>query len=309
MTLQSGARIAVLGTGLMGAPMARRLIGAGFDVAVWNRSREKAEPLAADGATVAATGRDAVAGARVVITMLTNGEAVTDVLFGAEGAAASLDPEALVIDMSSIPPDVARDHAMRLERLGVRHLDAPVSGGTRGAAAGELAIMAGGAEDAFAEAVPVFAAMGRATRVGPSGAGQLAKLANQVIVGVTIGAVAEALLLAAAGGADPAAVRDAIRGGFAESRILEEHGRRMIERDFIPGGKVRTHIKDLDTALAAAADSGVTLPLTQNARDRFAFVRDAMGGGGYDHTALLLQLEEAASGGGRIGTGPDRLPE
>ncbi|WP_020177666.1 NAD(P)-dependent oxidoreductase [Methylopila sp. M107] len=301
-------RIAFLGTGLMGAPMARRLLGAGFEVAVWNRSPEKAEALRADGARPAATAAEAVAGARFVIMILTNGPAVTDVLFGPEGAAASIDSQAIVIDMSSIPPDLARDHAMRLERLDVRHLDAPVSGGTKGAAAGELAIMVGGPEADFTEAVPVFKAMGRPTRVGPAGSGQLAKLANQVIVGVTIGAVAEALLLAAAGGADPAAVRDAIRGGFAESRILEEHGRRMIERDFIPGGRVRTHIKDLDTALAAAVEAGVTLPLTQNARDRFAFVRDAMGGGGYDHTALLLQLEEVA-GGARIGTGPDRLPE
>lgn len=300
-------RIAVLGTGLMGAPMARRLLGAGFEIAAWNRSRDKAEPLASDGARVADTAAEAVAGAAVVITMLTDGAAVTDVLFGASGAAEALEPDALVIDMSSISPAVARDHAARLAARGRRHLDAPVSGGTRGAAAGELAIMVGGAEADFTAAAPLFAAMGRATRVGPSGAGQLAKLANQVIVGVTIGAVAEALLLAAAGGADPAAVRDAIRGGFAESRILEEHGRRMIERNFLPGGKVRTHIKDLDAALAEALDSGVTLPLTQNARDRFAFVRDAMGGGGYDHTALLLQLEEAA-GGKRVGSGPDALP-
>ena len=301
-------RIAFLGTGLMGSAMACRLLGAGFDLTAWNRTPEKAEALRADGAAVAARAQDAAADARIVITMLSNGPAVTEVLFGPDGVAGALAPETIVIDMSSIPPDLARDHAMRLERLGVRHLDAPVSGGTRGAAAGELAIMAGGPEDVFNEAAAVFAPMGRATRVGPSGSGQLAKLANQVIVGVTIGAVAEALLLAAAGGADPAAVRDAIRGGFAESRILEEHGRRMIERDFLPGGKVRTHIKDLDTALAAAVEAGVTLPLTQNARDRFAFVRDAMGGGGYDHTALLLQLEEAGSGA-RIGSGPDKLPE
>lgn len=299
--------IAFLGTGLMGAPMARRLLGAGFDVAVWNRDPSKAEPLAADGARVAETAAAAVAEADAVITMLSNGAAVTDVLFGAPRAAEAMKPGAILIDMSSIPPGVARDHAQRLESHGLRHLDAPVSGGTGGAAAGTLAIMAGGPEDAFADAAPIFVPMGRALRVGPSGAGQLAKLANQVIVGVTIGAVAEALLLAAGGGADPAAVREAIRGGFAESRILEEHGRRMLERNFMPGGKVATHIKDLETALAAAEEAGVVLPLTQNARDRFAFVRDAMGGGGYDHTALLLQLEEAASGA-RVGTAPDKLP-
>lgn len=300
-------RIAFLGTGLMGAQMARRLLGAGFDVTVWNRSREKAEALGVDGARISDAASDAVSDAGVVITMLTDGPAVTDTLFGAGRVADALLPGAIVIDMSSIPPATARDHAQRLAAHGRRHIDAPVSGGVSGAAAGSLAIMAGCDEADFAEVFPVFAPMGRATRVGPSGAGQLAKLANQVIVGVTIGAVAEALLLAAAGGADPAAVRDAIRGGFAESRILEEHGRRMLERNFLPGGKVRTHIKDLDTALAEALDSGVTLPLTQNARDRFAFVRDAMGGGGYDHTALLLQLEEAANGA-RVGEGADQFP-
>ncbi|WP_245479676.1 NAD(P)-dependent oxidoreductase, partial [Hansschlegelia zhihuaiae] len=201
----------------------------------------------------------------------------------------------------------ARAHAERLAAHDRRHLDAPVSGGTRGAADGTLAIMVGGSETDFEEARPLFAAMGSAVRVGPSGAGQIAKLANQAIVGVTIGVVAEALLLAAAGGADPAAVREAIRGGFAGSRILEEHGRRMLERDFRPGGKVATQIKDLETALAAAAEGGVRLPLTQDARDRFVFLRDAMGGGGYDHSALLLQLEEAGQGA-RVGDAPDKLP-
>lgn len=299
-------RVAVLGVGLMGAPMARRLLGAGFAVTVWNRTRAKAEPLSDVGATVAETAVEAVEGAAIVVTMLADGPAVADALFGSGRAAEALAPGALVIDMSSIPPATARDHAQRLAAHGRRHLDAPVSGGVRGAEAGSLAIMAGGDEADFAEAARVFAALGRATRVGPSGAGQVAKLANQVIVGVTIGAVAEALLLAAAGGADPAAVREAIRGGFAESRILEEHGRRMLERDFRPGGTVSTQIKDLETALDAAAEGGVTLPLTRDARDRYLFLRDAMGGGGYDHAALLLQLEEA--GGARVGEGEDVLP-
>ncbi|PZQ15798.1 MAG: 2-hydroxy-3-oxopropionate reductase [Ancylobacter novellus] len=299
-------RVAVLGVGLMGAPMARRLLGAGFAVTVWNRTRAKAEPLADVGATVAETAVEAVEGAAIVVTMLADGPAVADALFGSGRAAEALAPGALVIDMSSIPPATARDHAQRLAAHGRRHLDAPVSGGVRGAEAGSLAIMAGGDEADFADAARVFAALGRATRVGPSGAGQVAKLANQVIVGVTIGAVAEALLLAAAGGADPAAVREAIRGGFAESRILEEHGRRMLERDFRPGGTVSTQIKDLQTALEAAAEGGVTLPLTRDARDRYLFLRDAMGGGGYDHAALLLQLEEA--GGARVGEGEDVLP-
>lgn len=292
-------RVALLGVGLMGAPMARRLLEAGFALTVWSRSRDKADALADAGATVAAGAAEAASAADVVITMLADGPVVDSVLFGESGAAAALNPGALVIDMSSIPPATAREHAARLAALGVAHLDAPVSGGTRGAAEGALAIMVGGDEAVFEAARPVFAPLGRAIRVGPSGAGQLAKLANQVIVGVTIGAVSEALLLAAAGGADPAAVREAIRGGFAESRILEEHGRRMIERDFRPGGRVATQVKDLDTALAAATDAGVTLPLTRDARDRFAELRDALGGADLDHSALLLQLE--ALSGKRMG--------
>lgn len=298
--------IAFLGTGLMGAPMARRLLGAGFAVAAWNRTRAKAEALAADGATVAATAADAAAQADVVVTMLENGAIVGDVLFGPDGAAGALKPGGVVIDMSSIPPAVAREHALQLAEMGLRHIDAPVSGGTRGAAEGTLAIMAGGAAETFDDVKPVFAPMGRAIRVGPSGAGQLSKLANQVIVAVTIGAVSEALLLASAGGADAGAVREAIRGGFAESRILQEHGLRMVERNFVPGGPVRLQVKDLETALDAAAEAGVTLPLLQDVRDRFVELRDGLGGSNYDHSALLLQLE--ALSGKRVGAGPDKLP-
>ncbi|GLK57796.1 2-hydroxy-3-oxopropionate reductase [Methylopila capsulata] len=298
--------IAFLGTGLMGAPMARRLLGAGFAVTAWNRTRAKAEALAADGATVAATAADAASKADVVVTMLENGAIVGEVLFGPDGAAAALKPGGVVIDMSSIPPAVAREHALKLAEMGLRHIDAPVSGGTRGAAEGTLAIMVGGAAETFDAIKPVFAPMGRAIRVGPSGAGQLSKLANQVIVAVTIGAVSEALLLASAGGADAGAVREAIRGGFAESRILQEHGLRMVERNFVPGGPVRLQVKDLETALDAAAEAGVTLPLLQDVRDRFVELRDGLGGSNYDHSALLLQLE--ALSGKRVGTGPDRLP-
>lgn len=286
-------KIAVLGTGLMGAPMARRLLAAGFAVTVWNRTRAKAEPLAADGARVADSAAEAARGADVVITMLDNGAIVTEVLFG-HGVAGALSPGAVVIDMSSIPPSAARDHAARLALLGIDHLDAPVSGGTVGAEQGTLAIMVGGEGAVFDRALPVFAPMGRALRVGPSGAGQLSKLANQAIVGITIGAVAEALLLAERGGADPAAVREAIRGGFAESRVLEVHGRRMIEREFTPGGRVAIQIKDLETILATAQDLSLDLPLTRDVHRRYLQLRDGMGGGELDHAALFLQLEAAS---------------
>jgi 2-hydroxy-3-oxopropionate reductase len=282
--------VCLIGTGLMGLPMARNIAKAGFALTVWNRTPAKAEPLRDDGAKIAASATEAVREADIVITMLENGPVVSALLFD-HGVAAAAKPDALFIDMSSIAPALARNIATRLAATGRRAIDAPVSGGTIGAAQATLAIMAGGEAADIEEARPVFEAMGRVTRVGPNGAGQLAKLANQAIVAVTIGAVSEALLLAAAGGADPAAVRQAIRGGFAESRILELHGRRMIERDFQPGGPVHLQVKDLDTILATAAEEGVTLPLVSDVRARFTQLRDELGGAMLDHSALLLQLE------------------
>jgi 2-hydroxy-3-oxopropionate reductase len=251
---------------------------------------EKTEPLKAAGAKVASSAAEAVSDADFAITMLDNGQVVTELLFG-QGVADALPEGAVLIDMSSIPPSVARDHAARLARAGRYHLDAPVSGGTVGAEAGTLAIMAGGPEDVFQRALPVFKPMGRAIRVGPSGAGQVSKLANQTIVGITIGAVAEALLLAEKGGADPAAVREAIRGGFAESRILEVHGKRMVDREFVPGAKSTTQIKDLETILATAREIGFEMPLSKEVYARYLDLRDRLKGGDLDHAALFLQLE------------------
>jgi 2-hydroxy-3-oxopropionate reductase len=287
----SGARnIAFLGTGLMGAPMARRLLGAGFAVTVWNRDGAKAAVLAADGAIVAPSAAAAVDGADIVFTMLSDGPAVADVLF-AQGVADALTVGAVAIDSSSIAPPMARAHAEKLAARGIIPIDAPVSGGVVGAAAGTLAIMAGGEAAPIAALADVFAPLGRVTRVGPSGAGQLAKLANQQIVAVTIGAVAEAMILVEAGGGSRAAFRDAIRGGFAESRILELHGQRMVQRDFAPGGPSRLQLKDLNAVMDAAESLALTLPLTRTVRDAFAaFV--AQGGGGADHSALLTYLEQ-----------------
>ncbi|MDE2354354.1 MAG: NAD(P)-dependent oxidoreductase, partial [Betaproteobacteria bacterium] len=257
---------------------------------VWNRSPHKTDTLRQSGARVANTPAQAVAGSDFVLTMLANGPAVSDVL-QAGGVAQAMPAGALFIDMSSIPPDTAREHAALLAERGIAALDAPVSGGVVGAAAGTLAIMAGGSPEAFARARPVFAALGRATRVGPAGAGALAKLANQMIVGITIGAVAEALLLAEAGGADPAAVREAIRGGFAESRVLELHGARMLARDFEPGAHSSTQLKDMASALRAAEAAGLQLPLTRNVHELYCrFVQS--GGASLDHSALLLALEQ-----------------
>ena len=280
--------ISLLGTGLMGVPMARRLCRAGHAVTVWNRTREKAEPLRADGAAVAATPAEAVRGAAIVITVLEHGGIVGDVLFE-QGTAAALAPGALVIDMSSILPAQARDHAARLHARGACHLDAPVSGGTVGAEAGTLAIMVGGETADFERAAPVWSVFGRATHVGPHGAGQLAKLANQMIVGITIGAVAEALLLAERGGADPARVREAIRGGFAESRILEVHGQRMVERDFAKRGSMSVQLKDMRNALTTAAEVGFEAPITGLFEQLYA-AGVSHGYGEQDHSGLFLEL-------------------
>jgi len=285
----SGVKIVFLGTGLMGAPMVRRLLGAGFPVTVWNRAPEKAQALAADGAVVATDPVQAVIGADVVFTMLSDGHAVANVLFE-QGVAGALASGAVVIDASSIAPAMARDHAARLAELGIAHVDSPVSGGVVGAQAGTLALMAGGDADVIAGLADVFAPLGRLTHVGPSGAGQVCKLANQQIVAVTIGAVAEAMMLVQAGGADRAKFRDAIRGGFAESRILELHGARMVERNFAPGGPSRLQLKDLNAVADLAAATDLTLPLTEVVRSAFTdFV--ASGHGDTDHSGLLLHLE------------------
>ena len=283
-------RIAFLGTGLMGAPMAGRLLDAGFDVTVWNRNSAKSAPLVEKGAKLAQTAAKAGVDADIVITMLTDGPAVRDVLFE-QGVAAVLKKGNIVIDMSSISPDFAREHSKRLEATGVNHIDAPVSGGVVGAQEGTLAIMAGGDEAVIATLADVFKPLGRLTRVGPSGAGQLAKLANQQIVAVTIGAIAEAMVLVEKGGGSRAAFRDAIRGGFCESRILELHGKRMIDRNFEPGGTSRIQLKDLNSILKTAGDLSLKLPLTETVREAFAtFVED--GGGEKDHSALLLHIEK-----------------
>lgn len=297
-------RIAFLGTGLMGGPMAANLLMAGFPVTAWNRTLAKAEALRPAGATVAASAAAAAEGADTVITMLEGGPVVETVLFEG-GVASALVRSALVIDMSSAEPQRARAHAERLAALGIGYLDAPVSGGTPGAKAGMLAIMAGGTEADFERAVPVFSAMGRATRVGPAGAGQLAKLCNQVIVSVTMAAVAEALLLASAGGADPAAVRQALSGGFADSRILQIHGGHMLERSFIPGGPAWTIRKDGRTILAAAREFGAAVPMAERANQLFEQLC-AHGGEKYDSAAVILELERLS--GKRLGTEPDRLP-
>lgn len=290
--------LALLGCGLMGQPMARRLLAAGHAVTVWNRSPEKAQALRSHGARVADTPADAVRAAPLVILMLQDGEAVRQVLFDPSlpGAAQGLAPGTLVVDMGSIRPDQARQHAQALADLGVHMVDAPVSGGTLGAEAGTLAIMAGGLASDVEAARPVLSVLGRVVHVGPTGAGQLAKLANQMIVGITIGAVAEALLLAEQGGADPARVREALRGGFAESRVLEVHGQRMVEGDFAKRGSLAIQLKDLRNALHTAAGMPMDLPITQRLEALYADAA-AHGWADLDQSALHCELKRRQAGG------------
>jgi 2-hydroxy-3-oxopropionate reductase len=282
--------------------MVRRLLHAGFAVTVWNRSADKAAALAEFGAMPVEDLADAVSSADIVVSMLAAGPVVGQVI---DGALAGLRGGALWVDMSSTRQSEAQDFHARLTSVGCRFVDAPVSGGVGGAQAGTLAIMAGGSGDDYARALPVFEAMGRATLVGPAGSGQVAKLCNQLIVGGTLTIVAEALLLAHAAGADPAAVRAALRGGFAESRILDVHGQRMLERNFMPGGQVKTQLKDQHNILAAAQAAGVQLPLTELVTRRYEAIE-----GMYpqaDHSAALLALEQL-NPGQRVGDGPDQLP-
>jgi 3-hydroxyisobutyrate dehydrogenase-like beta-hydroxyacid dehydrogenase len=280
--------IAFLGVGLMGAPMVRNLLDADYPMTLWNRTGSKCEPFA-DEATIAGTPEDAVRDADIVITMLENGDVVDDVMVAQRGIAA-LKAGAVYIDMSSVQPSLARRHAALAKEQGAGYLDAPVSGGTVGAEQATLSIMAGGSGADVERVRPVFEVLGKCTPIGPVGAGQLAKLANQAIVGITIGAVSEALLLAAKGGADPAAVREALMGGFAGSRILELHGQRMIDRDFSPGAPARIQLKDLRMILDEARSEGLTLPLSQQVHNEYQSLI-ANGHSDVDHSGLLLELE------------------
>ncbi len=294
--------IAFLGIGLMGKPMAINLLKAGYKVTVWNRTEAKALALASHGATIATSPENAT-NADIIITMLEAGPQVKSVI---ELALDSIAPGALVIDMSSTRQSEAEEMHQLLAQRGVHFIDAPVSGGVLGAEAGTLAIMAGGSAEQFAHAETVLSAMGRPTLVGPAGCGQLAKLCNQLIVGATLNIVAEALLLAQAGGADPAAVRQAIRGGFAESRILEVHGQRMLDRNFMPGGQVKSQTKDMENVLNAAANAGISLPLAQQITEHYRSLLPITSNA--DQSAILLLLEHQ-NPGKRVGSEADKLPQ
>jgi 2-hydroxy-3-oxopropionate reductase len=295
--------LAFLGIGLMGKPMATRLAQAGYPLYAWNRSPAKAEALRTAGAIPHLALHEAVRTADIVISILEAGPVVGEVLGAALPA---LKKNALWIDMSSTRQDEALAFHARLREAGCRFIDAPVSGGVIGAEAGTLAIMAGGAAADFDEARPVLEKMGSPILVGQAGSGQVAKLCNQLIVGASINVVAEALLLAQAAGADPAAVREAIRNGFAGSRVLDVHGQRMLERNFLPGGQIKTQLKDQRNILAAAGAAGVTLPVTELVTRQYESIELDLPAA--DHSAALIALERM-NPGKRVGDVADTLPD
>ncbi|MES0201215.1 2-hydroxy-3-oxopropionate reductase [Mesorhizobium sp. M0011] len=287
--------IGFIGLGIMGAPMAGHLLDAGYHViASDHRSKPPADLVAKGLKTV--TGHAAVAkAADIIILMVPDTPQVADVLFSDNGVASGLAKGKLVVDMSSISPIETKVFARNINDLGCDYLDAPVSGGEVGAKAASLTIMVGGEETPFERAKPVFEKMGKnITLVGPNGVGQTTKVANQIVVALTIEAVAEALVFASKAGADPAKVRQALMGGLAASRILEVHGERMVKRTFAPGFRIELHQKDLNLALEGAKALGVSLPNTSTTQQLFNSCA-ANGGAKEDHSALVRALERMAN--------------
>ena len=284
------ANIGFIGLGIMGAPMAGHLINDGHTLFT-NTVGPTPSALVEAGARVCLNGAEVASQADIIFVMVPDTPQVDEVLFGKDGVASALSAGKIVVDMSSISPVATKDFAKRVNALGCDYLDAPVSGGEVGAKAASLTIMVGGSEAAFAKVKPLFDRMGKnITLVGGNGDGQITKVANQIIVALTIEAVGEALLLAAKAGADPARVREALMGGFANSRILEVHGERMVKRTFAPGFRIDLHRKDLNLALTTGRQLGVALPNTATAQELFNTCA-AHDGGSWDHSAMVRALE------------------
>lgn len=287
-------RIGFIGLGIMGKPMARNLMKAGYGLVVHNRSRASVEELSKEGAKAAVSAQEVAQSSDVVITMLPDSPDVEQVVLGPAGVLEGVRQGMLLVDMSTVAPSTSIKIHKALEQKQVQALDAPVSGGEIGAKEGTLSIMVGGDEKAFERALPILQAMGKnIVRVGGPGAGQVAKACNQVIVALTIQAVAEALTLARKCGVDPSKVREALLGGFAQSRILEVHGKRMLDRAFQPGFKMRLHRKDLAIALQTGREQGVALLATAQAAELMDSLL-AQGKGELDHSGLALLVEQMA---------------
>lgn len=287
-------RVGFIGLGTMGKPMARNLLKAGYPLVVHNRSQGAVQELAREGATAAGSPKEVAGQSDIVITMLPDSPDVEAVVAGQIGVFAGARKGMLLIDMSTISPVTARRLTGEAETRGLAMLDAPVSGGEIGAVNRTLSIMVGGQEEHFQRALPLFQAMGKnIVRIGGPGAGQVTKAANQIVVGLTIEAVGEALVLATKAGVDPSKVREALLGGFAQSRVLDVHGQRMLEHNFKPGFRTNLHFKDLGIALAAGKEYAVPLPVTAAVLQMMNAML-AAGKGSLDHSALVTLIEEMA---------------
>jgi len=282
-------KIGFIGIGLMGFPMAKNILKAGYYLKVFNRSQNKAEALKEFGAQVTASINDAVKDSDVVITMLTDDTAINDVM-NSSNFLENLKSGATVIDMSSVKPTTATKHGENLNSKNINYLDAPVSGGTIGAEEASLAIMVGGKQNIFDEAFDILKTMGNPTLVGPVGSGQVSKLANQIIVGLTIGAVAEAITLCEKAGANPKKMIKALSGGWADSKILQTHGKRMIDKDFTPKGRTSVHLKDMSNILECANSFNTHLPISNLVKEMYKTLVEN-GHGETDHSSLYKEIE------------------
>jgi 2-hydroxy-3-oxopropionate reductase len=290
----SKLKLGFIGLGIMGAPMAGHLVAAGHEVFINTRSTIP-EGLSNSSAISCSSPAEVASKADIIITMVPDTPDVEKVLFGDNGIASGLSKGKIVVDMSSISPIATKEFAQKINALGCEYLDAPVSGGQLGAKGATLTIMVGGSEATFAKVKPVFELMGKnITLVGANAAGQITKVANQIIVALNIEAVAEALVFASKAGADPAKVREALMGGFASSKVLEVHGERMIKRTFDPGFRIELHQKDLNLALSSAKALGVSLPNTATAQELLNSC-SAYGGKAWDHSAMIKALEKMAN--------------
>jgi 2-hydroxy-3-oxopropionate reductase len=290
----SNPAVGFIGLGIMGKPMARNLLKAGYSLVVHNRSRGAVDELAKEGAQIAASSKEVAKHSEIVVTMLPDSADVELVYSGDSGVFSGLKDGTLLIDMSSISPLVARKLAAEAEKRGCDMLDAPVSGGEAGAIGATLSIMIGGKVAAVERAMPIFQALGKnIVHVGDAGAGQVTKAANQMVVGTTIAIVGEALVLAKKAGVDPAKVRQALLGGFAQSKILEAHGQKMLDRNFKPGFRIRLHEKDMKIAVATGSEYGVPLMVTGVVGQMMTAMK-GMGNGDLDHSGLVKFVEELA---------------
>ena len=282
-------KIGFIGIGLMGFPMAKNILKSGYKLKVFNRSLVKAEPLKDIGAEISKTVSELVKDSEIIITMLTDDKAVDEVM-GSSHFLDNLKPGSTVIDMSSTKPITAEKHGKNLSLKKIDYLDAPVSGGTIGAEEGSLAIMIGGDQKVFNKAEDLLKTMGNPTLVGPVGSGQVAKLANQIVVGLTIGAVAEAVTLCEKAGADPIKMISALSGGWADSKVLQTHGKRMIDKDFSPKGKTSTHLKDMNNILECANNFNTHLPISNLVKEMYKNLVEN-GHGNDDHSSLYKEIE------------------